>query len=58
MLACLDISKPTYVVSQDLGMLNYTETKKPVFERTAKQLSSRRIPMTWLCEMANSVIGE
>ena len=58
MLACVDISKPTYVVSQDLGMLNHTETKKPVFEIAAKQLSSRRIPMTWLCEMANCVLGE
>jgi hypothetical protein len=48
MLACVDISKPTYVVSQDLGMLNYTDIKKPVFEIAAKQLSSRRIPMTWL----------
>jgi hypothetical protein len=58
MLGCVDISKPTYVVSQDLGMQNYTETKKPVFEIAAKQLSSRRIPMTWLCEMANSILGE
>ena len=57
-LACVDISKPTYVVSQDLGMLNYTETEKPVFKISAKQLSSRRIPMTWLCEMASSVIGD
>ncbi len=58
MLACVDVSKPTYVVSQDLGMLNYADTEKPVFEISAKQLSSRRIPMTWLCEMANSVLGE
>jgi len=58
MLACVDIFKPTYAVSRDLGMLNYTETKKPVFEIAAKQLSSRRIPMTWFCEMANSVLGE
>ena len=58
MLECVDISKLTYVVSQDLGMINYTETKKPVFEIAAKQLSSRRIPMMWLCEMANSVLGE
>jgi len=58
MLVCVDISKPTYVVSQDLGMLNYTETKKPVFEIAAKQLSSRRILMMWLCKMANSVLGE
>jgi hypothetical protein len=39
-------------------MLNYTETRKPVFEIAAKQLSSHRIPMTWLCEMANFVLGE
>jgi hypothetical protein len=58
MLACVDISKPTYVVSQDLGMLNYTKNEKPVFKILAKQLSSRRIPMTWLCEMASSVIGD
>ena len=56
-LACVDISKPTYVVSQDLGLLNFSENKKPVFEISA-QLSSRRIPMTWFCEMANSVLGE
>jgi len=58
MLACIDISKPTYVVTQDLGLLNYSENKKPVFEILAKQLSSLRIPMTWFCEMANSVLGE
>jgi hypothetical protein len=57
-IACVDISKPTYVVSQDLGMLNYTDIKKPVFKIAANQLSSRRIPMTCLCEMANSVLGE
>jgi len=58
MLTCVDISKPTYVVSQDLGILNHTDNEKPVFEILAQQLSSRRIPMTWLCEMANSVLGE
>jgi hypothetical protein len=58
MLACVDISKPTYVVSQDLRILNHTDNEKPVFEISAKQLSSRRIPMTWLCEMANSVLRE
>ena len=58
MSACVDISKPTYVVSQDLGLLNYSKNKKPVFEISAKQLSSRRIPKTWFCEMANSILGE
>ena len=37
MLVCVDISKPTYVVSQDLGLLNHIENKKPVFEISAKQ---------------------
>ncbi len=39
MLACIDISKPTFKI-------------------LAKQLASRKILMTWLCEMANSVLGE
>jgi hypothetical protein len=56
MLACVDISKPTYTVSQDLGLLNYRE--KPTFKISAEQLSTRKIPMTWFCEMANSVLGE
>ena len=57
MLACIDISKPTYAVSQDLGLLSFSENNKLVFEISA-QLSSCRIPMTWFCEMANSVLGE
>ncbi len=56
MLACVNISKPMYIVSQDLGLLNYRE--KPTFKILAKQLSTRKIPMTWFCEMANSVLGE
>jgi hypothetical protein len=56
MLACVDISKPTYIVSQDLGLLNYRE--KPTFKILAKQLSTCKTPMTWFCEMANSVLGE
>ncbi len=55
-LACVDISKPMYIVSQDLGLQNYRE--KPTFKISAKQLSTRKIPMTWFCEMANSVLGE
>ena len=39
MLACIDITKPHFVVS-------------------AKQMANRKLPMTWLCEMANSVLGE
>ncbi len=56
MLACVDISKPTYIVSQDLGLLNHRE--RPTFKISAKQLLTRKIPMTWFCEMANSVLGE
>jgi hypothetical protein len=33
-LACVDISKPMYIVSQDLGLLNYRE--KPTFKISAK----------------------
>jgi hypothetical protein len=39
MLACIDITKPNFVVS-------------------AEKMASRKFPMTWLCEMANSVLGE
>ncbi len=56
MLACVNISKLTYIVSQDLGLLNYRE--KPTFKISAKQLSTHKIPMTWFCEMANSILGE
>jgi hypothetical protein len=56
MLVCVDISKPTYIFSQDLGLLNYRE--KPTFKISAKQLSTCKIPMRWFCEMANSVLGE
>ncbi len=47
MLAYVNISKPTYIVSQDLGLLNYKE--KPAFKISAKQLSTRKIPMTVGC---------
>jgi hypothetical protein len=56
MLACIDITKPTYIVSRDLGLLNYKE--KPTFEPSAQKMASQTFPMTWLCEMANSVIRE
>jgi hypothetical protein len=56
MLEGVDISKPMYIASQDLGLLNYRE--KLTFKISAKQLSTRKIPMTWFCEMANSIHGE
>jgi hypothetical protein len=61
MLACIDITKPTYIASQDLGLLNYREKTRVLPDRqevSAQKMASRSFPMTWLCEMANSVMGE
>ncbi len=61
MLACVDIYYPEYTLSEDLGLLNYTSNPtKPTtkFTVTPKQMSMRRLPMAWFCEMANLVIGE
>jgi hypothetical protein len=61
MLACVDIYCPEYTLSEDLGLLNYTSNQtKPMakFTVTPQQMSMRRLPMAWFCEMANSVIGE
>jgi hypothetical protein len=61
MLACVDIYRPEYTLSEDLGLLNYTSNPtKPMakFTVTPQQMSMWRPPMAWLCEMANSVIGE
>jgi hypothetical protein len=61
MLACIDITKPTYIVSQDLGLLNYNKKTRVLPKRqevSAQKMASRSFPMTWLCEMANSVMGE
>ncbi len=55
-MACVEISKPMYIISQDLGLLNYRE--RSTFKILAKQLSTRKILMTCVCEMANSVLGE
>ncbi len=40
------------------AMLECVDISKPMFKILAKQLASCKIPMTWLCEMANSVLGE
>jgi len=62
MIASIDIYKPEYILlSEDLSLLNYATTPtKPM--KTIKvmphQMSMRRIPMTWFCEMANAVIRE
>ncbi len=61
MLACVDIYRPEYTLSEDLGLLNYTSNPtKPMAKFTVmlQQMSMRRLPMAWFCEMANSVIGE
>ena len=55
-LACVNITKPTYIVSWDLGLLNYRE--KPTFKPLAQKMVSRTFPMTWLCEMANTVLRD
>ncbi len=60
MLSCVDIYKPTYVVSADLGILNYTKTPKPTGTTITvmpKQMSQCKLPMKGLCKMANSVMG-
>ncbi len=60
-MACVDIYRPQYTLSEDLGLLNYTlnPTKpKEKFTVTPKHMSIRHLPMAWFCEMANSVIGE
>ncbi len=61
MLACVNIYRPEYILSEYLGILNYTlNLTKPraKFTMTPQQMSMRCLPMTWFCEMANSVIGE
>jgi len=61
MFVCIDIYKPEYILSEDLSLLNYISTPpnpKPNFKVTPHQMSMRRLPMTWFCEMANAVIGE
>jgi hypothetical protein len=59
MLSCVDIYKPKYVLSADLGILNFAATVPTgtMYSVTPQQMSVRRIPMTWFCEMANLVIG-
>jgi hypothetical protein len=59
MLSCVDIYKPHYLISVGLGILNYTKTPKltgTTYTVTPKQLAQRKLPMKWLCEMANSAM--
>ncbi len=60
MLSCVDIYKPNYIVFADLGILNYTKTPKltgTTFTVTPKQMSQCKLPIKWLCKMANSAVG-
>ncbi len=60
MLSCVDVTQPNYIASEDLGLLNFASTNTKTtstFKITPKQLSMRRLPMAWLCKMANAVIG-
>jgi hypothetical protein len=60
MLSCVDIYKPNYVVSMNMGFLNYTKTPKSKgtsYTVTSKQMSQCKLPMKWLCKMANLVMG-
>ncbi len=56
----MDIYKAQYVVSSDLGILNFVATVPmgTMHTVTPQQMSVRRIPMTWFRKMANSVIGD
>jgi hypothetical protein len=61
MLAFVNIYRPEYTLSEDLGLLNYTSNPtKPMAKFTVmpQQMSMWCLPMAWFCEMANSVIGE
>ncbi len=59
MLSCVDI-QATNVVSADLGILNYTKTLKfmgTTYTVTPKQMLQCKLPIKWICKMANSALG-
>jgi hypothetical protein len=61
MLACVNIYNSEYILSEDLGILNYISNPtnpRAKFTVTPQQMSMRRLSMTWFREMTNSVIGE
>jgi hypothetical protein len=50
MLACADIYRPEYILSEDLGLLNYTSNPtKPTAKFTVMphQMSMQCLPMAW-----------
>jgi hypothetical protein len=60
MQSCVGIYKPHYIISMDLGILNYIKTPKltgTTYTVTPKQMEQCKLPMKWLCKMANSVMG-
>ncbi len=60
MLSCVDIYKPKYVLSADLGILNFAATVPTgtTYTVSPQKKLARRIPMTWFCKMANLIIGD
>jgi hypothetical protein len=40
------------------AMLACINITKPNFEISAAKMASQKLPMTWFCEMANSVLGK
>jgi hypothetical protein len=40
------------------AMLAFIDITKPTFKKSAAELATQRFPMTWFCEMANSVLGK
>jgi hypothetical protein len=61
MLLCVDIYKPQCVLSEDLGILNFANTPNlmgKTYKVTPKQMLQRKLPMTWFCKIAHSVIGD
>jgi hypothetical protein len=60
MLSCVDIYEPRYVVSMELQILNFAKTPKltgTTYTVTPKQMVQWRLPIKWLFEIANSVLG-
>jgi hypothetical protein len=51
-------SRTTSIIQEAmLACIDITKTK-PNFEILAAKMASQKLPMTWFCEMANSVLGE
>jgi hypothetical protein len=40
------------------AMLACIDITKPNFEISAAKMTSQKLPVTWFCEMANSVLGK